>query len=98
MKFIAPGVTPRIHIWAERHARRVRLSVQDNGIGIAREHQDKIFGMFQRLHDRQSYPGTGIGLAIVAKGVRRMGGQFGLESKPGEGSLFWFQLPAAEAE
>jgi signal transduction histidine kinase len=73
--------------------------VEDNGIGIPKEAQEKIFGMFQRMHRESEYPGTGIGLAIVKKAVERMGGEVGLESEPGKGSKFWIELPgAAEAQ
>jgi signal transduction histidine kinase len=68
--------------------------VEDNGIGIAPEHQKQIFRVFTRLHG-EDYPGTGIGLAIVQKGVERMGGRVGLESTPGLGSRFWFELQKA---
>ncbi len=70
----------------------IRLWVEDNGIGIAQEHQKRIFRVFERLHGIESYPGTGIGLAIVKKGVDRMGGQVGVESQVGQGSRFWIQL------
>jgi two-component system CheB/CheR fusion protein len=96
VKFVAPGLTPRVRVWAETRNRRVRLSFQDNGIGIPREHQEKIFEIFQRLHS--GYEGTGIGLAIVKKGVERMGGTMGLESEPGKGSTFWLELNAAKAK
>ena len=74
----------------------MRLSVSDNGIGIEPEHHGKIFGLFERLHSNQDYPGTGVGLALVRKGVERMGGRVGIESEPGKGSLFWVDLPAYE--
>lgn len=93
MKFVASGVRPRIEVSAETRNDRIRVWVADNGIGIAPENHDKIFGVFQRLHGPGRYPGTGIGLAIVAKGVERMGGLVGLESEPGKGSRFWFELP-----
>ncbi|MEX2584230.1 MAG: response regulator, partial [Gemmatimonadota bacterium] len=64
-----------------------------NGIGIDIDHQKKIFGVFERLHPMEKFPGTGIGLAIVQKGVERMGGRFGVESEAGKGSRFWIELP-----
>ncbi len=76
---------------------RVRLWIVDNGIGIEPDQHEKIFGLFQRVHTGETYPGTGIGLAIVRKGAERMGGSVGVESHKGEGSRFWLELPAAEA-
>ena len=58
----------------------------------------KIFGLFERLHDAQAYPGTGVGLALVRKGAERMGGRVGLESEPGQGSTFFFTLPIREEQ
>jgi signal transduction histidine kinase/CHASE3 domain sensor protein len=71
----------------------VRLWIQDNGIGIASEYHERIFRVFERLHGVETYPGTGIGLAIVRKGMERMGGQVGVESQPNQGSRFWIELP-----
>jgi two-component system CheB/CheR fusion protein len=96
VKFVAPGVMPRVRVWAEKHGRRVRLFFQDNGIGIEREHQDKIYDIFRRLN--RSYEGTGIGLAIVKKATERMGGTVGLQSELGKGSTFWLELPEARLE
>ncbi len=98
VKFVRPGVRPRVHIYAENRDRRVRLWIEDNGIGIAPEHRQRIFQIFERLHSVSSYPGTGIGLAIVRKGMERMGGAVGLESEVGQGSRFWIELPAGKEE
>jgi PAS domain S-box-containing protein len=93
LKFVEAGVKPRVRIWAEENATSVRLWIQDNGIGIAKEHQERIFRVFERLHGQERFPGTGIGLAIVRKGVERMGGHVGLQSQPQQGSLFSVELP-----
>jgi signal transduction histidine kinase len=74
----------------------VRLWVEDNGIGIAPEHHERIFRVFERLHRSPDYPGTGIGLAIVRKAMERMGGRAGVESQLGRGSRFWIELPRAD--
>ncbi|MBW4430705.1 MAG: PAS domain S-box protein [Pelatocladus maniniholoensis HA4357-MV3] len=74
----------------------VRLWVEDNGIGIARQHQQRIFITFERLHGIESYPGTGIGLAIIKRGIERMGGSVGVESQLGQGSQFWIELLLAD--
>jgi PAS domain S-box-containing protein len=92
------GSRPQVRVWAEPRGRDMtHVWVEDQGIGIAREHQERIFGVFERLHGAEAYPGTGIGLAIVRKGVERLGGRVGVESEPGRGSRFWVELPAVEA-
>jgi signal transduction histidine kinase len=99
VKFVQPNTIPKINIYTEieRHNQQdwVKLWLVDNGIGIAPEHQERIFRIFERLHGAERYPGTGIGLAIVRKGVERMGGQVGVESQLGQGSRFWIALPNA---
>jgi len=85
-------------VWSEAREGRVRLWVEDNGIGIEPQDMEKLFGMFQRLHSAKTYPGTGMGLAIVKKAVQRMGGELGVESEVGKGSKFWVELPAPESE
>jgi signal transduction histidine kinase len=95
LKFTQPKVAPLISVSAEEMGSRVIVRVKDNGIGIDATHQERIFGIFERLHKYDAFPGTGIGLAIVRKGVERMGGKVGVESKVGEGSCFWIDLPRA---
>lgn len=98
LKFRAAGRVPQVTVEASRQDGRVHLSVRDNGIGIAEGHQERIFHVFERLHGQEEYPGTGIGLAIVKRGVERMNGKIGLESKLGKGSIFWIELPEARRE
>jgi signal transduction histidine kinase len=74
----------------------VRIWIEDNGIGIDDSSQEKIFGIFERARGMNQYAGTGVGLAIVAKAVERMGGSHGVESEVGAGSRFWVELPAAK--
>jgi len=94
LKFVAPGVTPVITIDSAKTGDAVRIRISDNGIGIPAEYQLRVFDIFERLHSDVTYGGTGIGLAIVAKAISRMSGRFGVVSRPGEGSTFWFELPA----
>jgi PAS domain S-box-containing protein len=94
-KFVARGTKPRIRVHTEAVGDHVRLWIEDNGIGITREAQRRLFGLFQRVHTGADYQGMGVGLAIVRKAAERMNGQVGVESEPGKGSRFWLQLPKA---
>ena len=93
IKFRGPRA-PHIHISAKRQESEWIFSVRDNGIGLDPKFRERIFDIFQRLHDRASYPGTGIGLAICKRIIQRHNGRIWVESQPGKGSTFYFTLPA----
>jgi signal transduction histidine kinase len=94
LKFSRPGVVPLLRVRAEERADFIRVWVEDNGVGIAPEYRDQIFRLFMRLHG-EKYAGTGIGLAIVQKGLERMGGRVSVCSGAEHGSSFWFELRKA---
>ncbi|HWC19562.1 MAG TPA: PAS domain S-box protein [Terriglobales bacterium] len=95
VKFTKPGEPPRVEAKALRRGNYVHIQIKDEGIGIAPQHQERIFQVFERLHNAEEYPGTGIGLAIVRRGIVRLGGTVTLESELGKGSTFEIRLPAA---
>ncbi|MGB7001331.1 MAG: ATP-binding protein [Halobacteriota archaeon] len=94
LKYCRKGVPPVITVRGRVvNGDMVRIEVQDNGIGIEEQYCANIFGMFKRLHSREDYEGSGIGLAVCKKIVERHGGEIGVESNPGMGSTFWFTMP-----
>ncbi|MDE2228269.1 MAG: PAS domain-containing protein [Alphaproteobacteria bacterium] len=95
IKFHRDGVTPTISVSATREDKMWHVVVEDNGIGIEPQYLERVFLIFQRLHERNKYPGTGIGLAIAKKVIEYHGGRIWIESAPGQGSRFHFTLPAA---
>ncbi|AIE85891.1 PAS domain S-box protein [Fimbriimonas ginsengisoli] len=95
IKFVAPGNKPVVRVRTERHGDKIRLWIEDNGIGIDPQYHHRLFTMFERIHAKLPYEGTGIGLAIVRKAAERMGGAVGLESDGHSGSRFWVDLQAA---
>lgn len=97
VKFTAPGTKPKIRLWTEQRDGWVRVCVQDNGLGIEQNSIHRIWDIFQQVHECGAQEGTGIGLSIVKKAVERMGGRVGVESQPGLGSRFWFELHAPTA-
>lgn len=93
LKFQEGGKPPEITIKAEINGKQWRFCVRDNGIGIDPIFNDRIFTIFQRLHRKEDYPGTGIGLSTCRKFIRLCGGDIGFESMPGQGAVFFFTLP-----
>jgi light-regulated signal transduction histidine kinase (bacteriophytochrome) len=97
VKYVTPGVTPRLEISTERQGTVTCLKFQDNGIGLTAEDQQKIFAPFVRLHGVEDYPGLGLGLSATKRVVEIIGGQIGVSSTPAGGSTFWIELMAGGA-
>lgn len=95
-KFVPPNTRPQIALRAEAIGGKVRIKVEDSGIGVPADCLDRLFKPFTRLHGAEHYEGTGLGLAFARVAMKRMGGAVGYEPRPGGGSIFWIELPAAE--
>ena len=98
LKFKRADAPPQIRVQSIQDGKMAHLTVTDNGIGIAPEYQERVFGLFQRLHRREDYEGTGLGLAICRKIVQAQGGEIWLESEFGEGTVVHVRLPLAPAQ
>ena len=96
LKFVAPDRSPEIEISTTSNEGRVRIYVKDNGIGISSEYREKIFLLFERLHPKGTFEGTGVGLAIARKAAQRMKGDVGMTSGEEVGSTFWLELESAK--
>jgi len=92
IKFVPDGVKPQITVSASVRHDLCRIEINDNGVGISKEDQQRIFLPFVRLYSEQAFPGIGLGLPSVRKAVELMGGRVGVESSPGQGSRFWIEL------
>jgi two-component system sensor histidine kinase/response regulator len=97
VRYGKPGVVPEVTVRSETRGNRIKVMVQDNGIGVATEYQRKIFEIFERVPIPGTEEGTGIGLAIVSKAIERLGGTVGVDSIAGVGSTFWFELSMGAA-
>jgi light-regulated signal transduction histidine kinase (bacteriophytochrome) len=94
LKFRDPDRPPRIHVAVRQEQGKWLFSVADNGVGFEQQYEEKMFVIFQRLHGRGNYPGTGIGLAICRRIIERHGGRIWARGEPGKGSTFFFTLPS----
>lgn len=93
LKFSGSAPAPRIEIGASQRGQSCLIWVKDNGVGFDMQYHDRIFGIFQRLHRAEDYPGTGVGLALVSKAVHRMGGRVWAQSELGQGATFYLEFP-----
>jgi len=98
VKFVSPGTRPKVRLWTERRNGKVRLWIEDNGIGVSAEDQRKIFQLFSRADAAEAYEGSGVGLALVQRAARRLGGGLGIDPAAGGGSRFWIEFTPADPE
>ena len=98
IKFRKSGEPPRVHIAAHQQGAAWVFSIRDNGIGINPKYFDRIFVIFQRLHTRETYPGSGIGLALCKSIIERHGGRIWVESQPDKGTIFRFTVPVQDMQ
>src|SRR5205807_1098105 len=98
LKYSAKCQDPRVELGARREARENVYWVRDNGVGFDMRYAQKLFGVFQRLHSSDEFPGTGVGLAIVQRVIDRHGGRVWAQSRPGEGATFFFSLPSTNGD
>jgi len=92
LKYQKPNTKPHVHVGIEESAKQWKFFIKDNGIGMEERHLKKIFDVFLRLHRKDEYVGTGIGLSICKKIVERHGGEIWVDSKKGKGSTFYFTI------
>jgi signal transduction histidine kinase len=102
VKFVGPGVTPRVEIFSEELSEEgvewIRLNIRDNGIGIGEDVRGRLFQIFERGRANNDFKGMGIGLAIVRKAAERIGAEVGVHSEPQKGSRFWLRIRKAKDE
>jgi light-regulated signal transduction histidine kinase (bacteriophytochrome) len=93
IKYSSKKEKPVVTVWSEQTAGKITFYFKDNGAGFDMKNYDRLFGTFQRLHNRSDFEGTGVGLSLVKRIIEKHGGTVGAEAKVGEGAMFYFTLP-----